>query len=130
MGLNDAEKAPVCTNLHEEAVAVIDKLGKFKVVPATLKAFKAQIDLYDGLQTSPRDGIAQGAAATKRLVVLFRKLRKLLKKQLDPLIAPFKQTDPTLYHEYKFARKIVNAPTTHIVDPASVAPDAVEPKAA
>ena len=32
-------------------------------------------------------------------------------KRLDPLIAPFKETNPELWSEYKAARKLVNAPT-------------------
>jgi hypothetical protein len=82
------------------------------VTPATLTAFQAKIDAFDAVRMSPRDAIKQSAAATKRLPKLFRKMRVLLTKRLDPLIAPFKETNPELWSEYKTARKLVNLPTT------------------
>jgi len=107
----EAEIVSRCIGLHTEATALVDKLGKFKVTATTLKAFKAQIEAFVAVQTSPRDGIAQSAAATKRLRKLVPKLRQLQAKRLDPLIAPFKETNPELWSEYRSARKLVNGPT-------------------
>ena len=47
-----------------------------------------------------------------RLTKLFRKVRVLLTKRLDPLVAALEETEPTLVSEYKVARKLVDAPTT------------------
>ena len=108
----DSEVVARCSDLHDEATTVVDKLAKFKVTAATLKAFKAKNEAFDAVHPSPRDGIAQSAAATKRLAKLFRKSRVLLTRRLNPLIAPFKETEPALFNEYTVARKLVNATTT------------------
>lgn len=108
----DSEVVARCSDLHDEAATVVDKLAKFKVTAATLKAFKTKIEAFDEVHPSPRDGIAKGAAATRRLPTLFQTVRVLLTRRLDPLIAPFKETEPALFNEYTVARKLVNAATT------------------
>lgn len=95
---------------------------------ATLTALQAKIDAFDAVRTSPRDSIKQSAAATKRLPKLFGKMRVLLTKRLDPLIAPFKETNPELWSEYKTARKLVNLPTTEKVAKPNAKPDTAAEK--
>jgi hypothetical protein len=126
----DARITSRCSALHDEATAVVEELAKDKVTATTLKAFKSKIDAFHAVQTSPRDGIAQSAAATRRLPKLFRKVSVLMTKRLDPLIAPFKETEPTLFNEYRVARKLVNGPSTAEEDTNVVsAPSTVTPVA-
>jgi hypothetical protein len=51
---------------------------------------------------------------------LFSKLSVLLTRRLDPLIAPFKETEPALFNEYKVARKLVNAPSAAAAEQPNV----------
>ena len=99
-------RSRIGAHLLDEATPIVGKLGKFKVTTDTLKDFKARIEAFEEVRLSPRDAIKQSAAATKRLPRLFRKLRVLLTKRLDPLVAPFQETNPELHSEYKTARKL------------------------
>ena len=127
----DSEVVARCSDLHDEATAVVGELAKFKVTAATLKAFKAKIEAFDAVHPSPRDGIAKGAAATRRLPKLFHKSGVLLTRRLDPLIAPFKETEPALFNEYTVARKLVNATMTAVEEETNVvlAPNSSTPQA-
>jgi len=118
----DTQVVARCSDLHDEATEVLDELAKFKVTAASLKAFKAKIEAFDAAQPGPRDGIARSAAATRRLPKLFRKVRVLLTRRLDPLVAPFKESEPALFNEYSVARKIVNASTTTTVETVKIVP--------
>ena len=125
----DAAFAARCSDLVVEATPLVDKLGKFKVTAATLKDLKARIEAFDAVRTSPRDAIAKSSAATKRLPKLFRKVRVLLTRRLDPLIAPFKESNPELFSEYQTARKLVHLPTKEKSTKAAVKPESATTKA-
>ena len=118
----DARIAARCNALLDEAKPIVANLTKYKVTTASLNAFKAKIEAFDALQTSPRDGIAQRAAATFQLHRLSRQLQELLSKRLDPLIAPLKETEPTVFNEYRVARKLVNGPTAPAKAETNVVP--------
>ena len=118
----DARIAARCNALLDEAKPIVANLTKYKVTTASLNAFKAKIEAFDVLQTSPRDGIAQRAAATRQLYRLNRQVHELLSKRLDPLIAPLQTTEPTVFNEYRVARKLVNGPTAAAKAEANVVP--------
>ena len=118
----DARIAARCNALLEEAKPIVANVTKYKVTTASLNAFKAKIEAFDALQTSPRDGIAQRSAATLQLHRLNRQVQELLSKRLDPLIAPLKETEPTVFNEYRVARKLVNGPTAPAKAETNVVP--------
>jgi hypothetical protein len=57
--------------------------------------------------TKPRQAAAARKAARKRIPVLIRPAVKLLRRRLDPLMLPFKTSEPEFYAQYKGARRIV-----------------------
>ncbi len=121
----DARIAARCNALLDEARPLVANLAKYKVTTASLNAFKAKIEAFDALQTSPRDGIAQRASATRQIHRLNRQVQELLSKQIDPLIAPLKETEPTVFNEYRVARKLVSGPTAPAKDEGNVVPVAI-----
>jgi len=60
---------------------------------------------------SPREAATEREAATKRIPVVLRQATRLLRKRLDPLMVPFKATNPEFYAQYKAARRIVKPGT-------------------
>jgi hypothetical protein len=96
-----------CRNIHKAASSVADSLGEFKVTPAKLKALKQKTDDYKTLSTKSREARAARKAATGRIPVVIRQAVRLLRKRLDPLMVPFKASNPEFYAQYKAARRIV-----------------------
>ena len=100
-----------CRNIHKAASSVVDELGEFKVTAPKLKALKQKTDDYKKLSTMPRQAAASRKAATRRIPVVLRQASRLLRKRLDPLMVPFKATEPEFYAQYKAARRIVQPGT-------------------
>jgi hypothetical protein len=48
----------------------------------------------------------------KKAPVVRRQAMRLLRKRLDPLMVPFKASNPEFYAQYKAARRIVNPGST------------------
>ena len=96
-----------CRNIHIAASSVADELGEFKVTSAKLKALKQKTDDYKKLSTTPRQAASKRKSATRRIPVVLRQASRLLRKRLDPLMVPFKATEPEFYAQYKAARRIV-----------------------
>ena len=100
-----------CRNIHKAAPSLVDDLGEFKVTAPKLKALKQKTDDYKKLSTMPRQAAASRKAATRRMPVVLRQASRLLRKRLDPLMVPFKATEPEFYAQYKAARRIVQPGT-------------------
>lgn len=96
-----------CRNIHKAASSVVGDLGEFKVTAPKLKALKQKTDEYKKLSTMPRQAAAARKAATRRIPVVLRQASRLLRKRLDPLMVPFKVSEPEFYAQYKAARRIV-----------------------
>ena len=96
-----------CRNIHKAASSVVDSLGEFKVTAAKLKSLKQKTDDYKSLSTKPREAAAERKAATKSIPVVLRQATRLLGRRLDPLLVPFKASNPEFYAQYKAARRIV-----------------------
>ena len=96
-----------CRNLHKAASPLADVLAEYKITPARLKALKQKTDEYKTLSTKPREAAAARKAATKRIPAVIRQATKLLRQRLDPLMVPFKTSEPEFYAQYKAARRIV-----------------------
>jgi hypothetical protein len=121
-----------CRNIHKAASSVADSLGEFKVTAAKLKALKQKTDDSKKLSTKPREALAERKAATRSIPVRLRQATRLLRRQLDPLLTPFKASHPEFYAHYKAARRIVRPGTAAGVDSAKVrsAQPTTVPKAA
>ena len=96
-----------CRNIYKAASSVVDSLGEFKVTAAKLKSLKQKTDDYKSLSTKPREAAAERKAATKSIPVVLRQATRLLGRRLDPLLVPFKASNPEFYAQYKAARRIV-----------------------
>ena len=107
-----------CRNIHKAASSVVNDLGEFKVTVPKLKALKQKTDDYKKLATMPRQAAASRKAATRRIPVVLRQASRLLRKRLDPLMLPFKATEPEFYAQYKAACRIVQAGTADSADSA------------
>jgi hypothetical protein len=103
----DSKIVSHCRNIHKAASSVVDSLGEFKVTAAKLKALKQKTDDYKALSTKSREAAAARKAATGRIPVVIRQAVRLLRKRFDPLMVPFKATDPEFYAQYRAARRIV-----------------------
>ena len=64
----------------------------------------------------PRQAAASRKAATRRIPVVLRQAARLLRKRLDPLMVPFKASEPEFYAQYKAARRIVQPGTAESAD--------------
>lgn len=107
-----------CRNIHKAASSVVNDLGEFKVTAPKLVALKQKTDDYKKLSTMPRQAAASRKAATRRIPVVLRQASRLLRKRLDPLMVPFKATEPEFYAQYTAARRIVQPGSTGNADNA------------
>lgn len=110
----DSKLVALCRGIHKMAAPLAQALKPCQITAAQIADFKQQTDDYKKNYTKPREAIATGKAATKRLPVLVRETSSLLRKEIDPLMVQFKKTEPEFYAKYKAARRLVKpaAPPT------------------
>ena len=103
----DSRLVAFCRGAHKMAAPLTQSLKSSKITAEKIASLKTQTDAYKKDYTKPRQAIAVGKAATKRLPVLVRQVSTLLRKGLDPLLVQFKETDPEFHAKYRAARRIV-----------------------
>ncbi len=110
-----------CQSIHtlgqENAAALT---AKYNVVAADRTALNNALTAFAEVQTKPRQGQAASASATSDLVSLFGELDEVLNKQLDPLLAKFRFTQPAFFAEYETARTIVDSAASRGAEAAPV----------
>jgi hypothetical protein len=113
-------------NMYLAVQAVLD----YGITPAKLTALKKKTDAFQSVQVKPRQGRATSSAATKALPELFALADAVLNDRLDGLMIQFKDSQPTLFHEYTSARIIVDLPGGRASKEIKVAANTNLPKAA
>ncbi len=98
-----------CRALSAAAAEHLAAPAKNQVDAAERAELENALQAFETLAPAPRDRIVRSAAVTKELTGLFRATDRLLKTQLDKLMAGFKATQPAFHHEYQAARVIVDA---------------------
>ncbi len=106
--LRDTEVSGFCQSIHDAANDVVGSLGDQGVTAATLTAFQAKIDAYNGAVAKPRTARSSNRAAGALMEAEFEETDKLLEDQLDALVVRFKTTQPAFYQAYVAARSIVD----------------------
>lgn len=100
-------------------------MADFGVLPANVAEWQSALDAYIAAVASPREAVNTRHLHTENLKTLFSETGQLFVSQLDPLMVPFKTTDPSLYNGYKQARIVINRKgrsggTEPGIDPAAV----------
>ena len=91
--------------------AVIENLtplADYGITSAETDAWEAALNAYVAVLASPREAINTRHLHTTSLKALFSDTAKLFRETLDPLMLPFKTTNPPLYEGYKQARIVIN----------------------
>ena len=101
-----------CAKISSIAAANLDSLAEQNVTQAKLTALDKKVSAFQKLAPKPREGVAKRAAANKEVTKLYAKGRRILTRQVDRLMVPFKESAPEFYAEYKSSRKIVNQAAT------------------
>lgn len=109
----DTEVSNLCQGIHDTAAGIVDKLADNKVTADTLKAQQDKIDAYGKLVGKPRATRSNGKAARGVQQGEFAGIDRLLSKQLDGLMTPFKASQPEFFAAYFAARNIVDNPGGH-----------------
>jgi hypothetical protein len=103
----DSRLVALCRGIHKTAVPLTQALKSCKITAEKITSLKTQTEDYKKSYTKPRQAIAAGKGATKRLPIVLRQTSTLLRKRLDPLMVQFKESEPEFYAKYKAARRIV-----------------------
>ena len=111
-GGTEAELIDRCKGILVDAQELAEETDDCEITAAQFKELENAIKGFEGVKSKPRVGTAEGSGATKQLPVLFRRAKSLLRRRLDRLMVPFKQSNPDFYAEYKAARKVVNQAAT------------------
>ena len=94
--------------IHDQANAVVANLADFGVTPATLTSLNGRILEFNKLMVAPRVAIVDRKGATSQLKNQMKELDMILKDEMDPLMAAYRNTALGFYDAYFNARKIVD----------------------
>lgn len=81
--------------LQDEGISTEDVAG-----------YKAVINEFGDVQSSPKEAVIDRSGATERLVALFAEARGIIKNSLDKLAPQYKRKNPEFYRRYKAARRV------------------------
>jgi hypothetical protein len=108
--------------IHDAAAGVVPELADYRVTEITLADLQTQISNLRALLPVARNSIVMRRVMTQKLWVEFREMRRLLDKEIDPLIEQLRTSSPDLYAQYHGARMIVGP--SHVPREESAAPAA------
>lgn len=83
-------------------------MADFGLSVTELNAWQDALNAYIPVLATPREAVNARHMHTENLKTLFTATSKLFREQLDPLMIPFRLTNPELYNAYKQARIIIN----------------------
>jgi hypothetical protein len=96
----------------EHRQAIIDQnltaLADYGITAALMADWQTAITAYSSVVSSPRSAIVSRRVSTGNLRQLFDATQRHLRLTVDPLMLPFKTSNPTLYAEYRSARVIID----------------------
>ncbi len=101
------ERVRSCQRVHDAIAEVLATIVESGVTAATLADLQTKIDVARELVTVPRTTIVDKATATTQLTEAIRTLDEILKKQIEPLVAPCEETHREFWLQYRSACKAI-----------------------
>ncbi|MCF8277141.1 MAG: carboxypeptidase-like regulatory domain-containing protein [Flavobacteriales bacterium] len=83
-------------------------MADYGIDPTIVTSWQDALNVYVAVLESPREAVNARHLHTETLKDLISQTQELLTQQLDPLMIPFRSTNPELYNAYKQARIIIN----------------------
>lgn len=83
-------------------------LADYGITPALVTQWEDAISDYGSVVSAPRSAIVSRSTSTAQLRQLFNTVQRLLRDTIDPLMLPFKGSDPELFTQYRKARIIID----------------------
>eukprot|EP01036_Dinobryon_divergens_P035794 gene35794-46449_t len=104
------ERVRSSQRVHDAIAEVLATIPESGVTAPMLVGLQTKIDRARSFVTAPRSTVVDKATATAQLAEAIRDLDAILKKQIDPLLAPCEVTHRELWLQYRAARKAIAAP--------------------
>jgi len=100
------------TPFVEHRLAIVNSnlpaLADYGITAALVTQWENAITDYGSVVSLPRTAIVSRSTSTTQLRQLFNDTQRLLRETIDPLMLPFKVSDPELYTKYRKARIIID----------------------
>ncbi len=109
--IKDNEMEFVIKEAQKFATDNKDALKDYGLTDALMEKYGKEADGYITYLNKPAEAKAIRAAATQKLVILFKNLRTIYEKELDNEMMQYKFTEPVFYKQYVKARNIFDNPT-------------------
>lgn len=95
---------------HRQAIvnANLPALTDYGITAVLVTQWQDAITAYGSVVSAPRSAIVSRSTSTTNLRLLFDATQRLLRLTIDPLMLPFKTSDPDLYAKYRSARIIID----------------------
>lgn len=103
------ELAEKSANLLTKARELGAELNTYGVTAAMLDELAARLELYNAAIRAPRNATAMRKEAGMRVEDLFKQVKQLFTRQLDPLVVVLKSGYSAFYDQYTILRKISNS---------------------
>ena len=105
--------------VHDAAAGALPRLADYPVTAEMLADLQAKIGAASDVALVTRTNAMSRRVATEKLAETFRKMRKLIADEIDPLIEPLAASDPDNYALYQAARVVIDLPGTPDPTPAN-----------
>jgi hypothetical protein len=99
--------------IHDRADAYFTELSAYGLTTLILTGLQNDIGRFSAMTAAPRQARVTKQAITARITLLFRDTDKLLKLQIDSVMARFKTSNSEFFSTYKAARQIIKLGATH-----------------
>jgi hypothetical protein len=96
--------------VHSAISGALPQLGGTDVTPELLTELNTKIDAAEAIANAPRASVVTRRATTQTLERACRRLERLLRYRLDPLMEQLRDKDPGAYALYEAARVVINRP--------------------
>ncbi|HBS84966.1 MAG: hypothetical protein A2W91_07005 [Bacteroidetes bacterium GWF2_38_335] len=112
----------ICSQIYNQANAVIAALAAFGITPADMTSLENSITVFQESIVNPREAINAKAQYTSDLRKYIALGDSILKKRIDPLMRQFKSTNPVFYENYTSARAVIDIGVRHQKETTPVPP--------
>ncbi|MBI5382970.1 MAG: hypothetical protein HZA31_13815 [Opitutae bacterium] len=107
------DRVTLAQQIHDAANSVASLLVDYNIKSEDIDALQTKIGLAVSALSGPRGVATVKRAATAQLSAVFKEADAFLTDELDPLLVPFKKSQPEFYAQYQAARVIVDRPGGH-----------------
>jgi hypothetical protein len=103
----DNAKIALAAHISELAQEHVSELAAYGFSSEQIVDIQTSIDAYKKLIAKPMETIGERKEKTTKLKKLFVTMDSIFGDKLDKLIVLFKDSNPSLYNEYRTARNII-----------------------